>query len=248
MELLDRAASAGHVPVPAAIQEKVMIAGTDVPVWPAGTKIQLLAAPNTGLADFADRDLYHAGLSAAILEMEREPRYRDWIFKGGCGTKVRDPQEWGRPEADLIHARAMRLAAKALGTDTVAVDDCWANVYRKGDYCMPHSHLRATASVVYLLDPGDPVEDDPASGRFYFCDPRIPFCTDYEPGRVTKLLMPDLYPGSLLVFPAEYIHGVNPYGGERPRITLSWNINLTKLAGRRTWEKARNQPELRRSV
>lgn len=45
--------------------------------------------------------------------------------------------------------------------------------------------------------------------------------------------MPDLYPGSLLVFPAEYIHAVNPYGGERPRITLSWNINLTRLQGDR---------------
>ena len=45
--------------------------------------------------------------------------------------------------------------------------------------------------------------------------------------------MPDLYPGSLLIFPAELIHAVNPYGGERPRITLSWNINLTRLPGDR---------------
>ena len=213
--------------------ETIRVAGGEVAIWPAGVKVELLAAPNTGLVEFPDRELYHAGLAAKILEMERDPRYQAWIFKGGCGTKVRDPHEWGSPEADLINARAMELAAKALGTPTVVVDDSWANVYRKGDYCMPHSHLRAIASVVYLLDPGDPVADDPLSGRFYFCDPRIPFCTEHEEGRVTKLLMPELSPGSLLIFPAEFIHAVNPYFGERPRLTLSWNINLTRLGGDR---------------
>lgn len=237
MDLVERPVPAVGTSVSAVIPEMVRITGNEVPVWPSGVKIQLLAAPNTGVADFADRELYHTGLVSTILGMERDPRFHDWIFKGGCGTKVRDPHGWGRPEADLIHARAMRLAAKALGAATVVVDDCWASVYRKGNYCMPHSHLRAIASVVYLLDPGDPVEDDPMSGRFYFCDPRIPFCVDHEQGRVTKLLMPDLYPGSLLIFPGEFIHAVNPYGGERPRITLSWNINLTKLPGDRGWKK-----------
>ena len=220
------------------IPETVRITGADVPVWPSGIKVELLAAPNAGVVDFTDRDLYHPGLATTILAMEHDPRYRDWIFRGGCGTKVRDPHLWGSAEADLVHARAMRLAARALGRDEVVVDDCWANVYRRGDYCMPHSHLRATASVVYLLDPGDSGED-PLGGRFYFCDPRIPFCVEHEPGRVTKLLMPDLYAGSLMIFPAEYIHAVNPYDGEKPRITLSWNINLTRLPGDRAdgWKK-----------
>ncbi len=222
------------------IPATVHIQGKDVPVWPPDLKIELLAAPNMGVADFTDRDLYHPVLTAAILEMERDPRFHDWIFEGGCGTKVRDPHLWGRPEADLIHARAMRFAAKALGVEDVVVDDCWANVYRKGNYCMPHSHLRATASVIYFLDPGEATDRDPAGGRLYFCDPRIPFCCDHEEGRVTRLLMPDLYAGSLLLFPASYIHAVNPYCGDRPRITLSWNISLTALHGDRAdgWKKA----------
>lgn len=175
METVDRPVPADRPDATAAIPESIRIMGREIAVWPPGLKIELLAAPNTGVADFPDHEVYHPGLASRILEMERDPRYHDWIFKGGCGTKVRDPHEWRSPEADLIHARAMRLAAKALGTPTVVVDDCWANVYRKGNYCMPHSHLRAIASVVYLLDPGDPVEDDFLSGRFYFCDPRIPF-------------------------------------------------------------------------
>ena len=161
MELTDQPVLAASAETARPIPESVRIAGKEIATWPSDVKVQLLAAPNTAVADFADRELYHAGLAAAIIEMESDPRYRDWIFKGGCGTKIRDPHEWGRPEADLIHARAMQMAAKALGVANVVVDDCWANVYRKGDYCMPHSHLRATASVVYLLDPGDPAEDDP---------------------------------------------------------------------------------------
>jgi hypothetical protein len=221
------------------IPETIYVGGREMPVWPAEQRITLLAAPNMGVADFEDCERYHGALTGKILEMERDPRFHDWIFKGGCGTKVRDPHEWGCPEADLIHARAMRLAAKALGVADVVVDDCWANVYRKGDYCMPHSHLRSVASVVYLLDSGDPSPDDPASGRLCFSDPRIPFCCVHEPGRMTQLLMPELRAGSLLCFPSEYVHLVNPYNGERPRITMSWNINLEKLPGDRAdgWKR-----------
>jgi hypothetical protein len=215
------------------IPTTIRFGSRDVPVWPAGQAVESLAAPNMGVADFADCELYHAGLAAKIFEMERDPRFHDWIFKGGCGTKVRDPHLWGSPEADLIHARAMTIAAKALAVADVVVDDCWANIYRKGDYCIPHSHLRSTASVIYLLDPGETVAEDPVGGRLCFCDPRIPFCCRHEPGRMTLLLTPELRAGSLLIFPSEYVHAVNPYGGTRPRITLSWNINLEKLPGNR---------------
>ena len=211
----------------------IRIEGGEIPVWPPGQKIELLAAPNMGIADFPDCELYHARLAGTILEMERDPRFHDWIFKGGCGTKVRDPHSWGCAEADLIHARAMKMAAMALGAASVVVDDCWANIYRNGEYCLPHSHLRSIASVIYLLDPGDQAADDPTGGRLCFGDPRIPFCCAHESGRMTQLLMPELKPGSLLTFPSEYIHLVNPYNGTRPRITMSWNINLENLPGDR---------------
>ena len=221
------------------IPEKIRLESGDIAVWPSGQKIELLAAPRMGVTDFQDSGSYHSPLTGKILEMEHDPRFHDWIFKGGCGTKVRDPHEWRSAEADLIHARAMKLAAMALGSADVVVDDCWANIYRNGDYCMPHSHLRSVASVIYLLDPGDQAADDPTGGRLCFGDPRIPFCCAHESGRMTQLLMPELGPGSLLIFPSEYIHLVNPYHGTRPRITMSWNINLGKLPGDRAdgWKK-----------
>src|SRR5262245_10030234 len=216
------------------IPESVRVAGRDVAVWPAGLKIQMLAAPNMAVADFSDCDVYHRALADRIYSMEKDPRFGDWIFRGGCGTKVRDPQLWECAEADLIHARAMRFAAKALSVPDVVVDSAWANVYRKGDYCMPHSHLRSTASLIYLLDPGEASGDDVLGGRLCFCDPRIPFCCAHEAGRMTQLFMPEIRRGSLLIFPSEYIHAVNPYGGNEPRVSMSWNINVERLAGDRS--------------
>ena len=58
----------------------------------------------------------------------------------------------------------------------------------------------------------------------------VDFTVEHERGRVTKLLIPDLYPGSLLLFPAEYIHAVNPYGGERPRRGTSITRNCPAIA------------------
>ena len=37
--------------------------------------------------------------------------------------------------------------------------------------------------------------------------------------------------GTLIMFPGQLVHTVTPYHGETPRITLSWNINKTAIAG-----------------
>jgi hypothetical protein len=211
--------------------DSLTVDGHLLPVWPEGTRVEMLDAPNTAVVDFDDCETVHPGLARRMLELEQDPAYRHWISRGGCGTKVRAIDRWDCGSAALVHARALRFAALALGTDRLYVDECWGNVYRRGDYCLPHGHLRAVASLVYLLDPGDPDAEDPTGGRFCFCDPRIPFCCPDEPGRTTQLLLPDLRPGSLLIFPAEYIHSVAPYHGERPRLTLSWNITLERLPG-----------------
>jgi Putative 2OG-Fe(II) oxygenase len=133
--------------------------------------------------------------------------------------------------ADLIHGRALSFAHRVLSRNDVYTDDCWANVYRDGQYCMPHSHLRSNVSVVYLLDPGDPDADDPMAGKLVFADPRIPSCCPREPGRVTSLLVPAMREGTMIVFASDYLHSVNPYCGQRPRMTMSWNMTLARLPG-----------------
>jgi len=171
-------------------------------------------------------------LIGATLAAEQDPRFRDTIFKGGCGIKVRDVAAWGASAANLIHARALQFAHRTLSRRPVFADATWASVYRAGDYCMPHSHLRSNASIVYMLDTGDDEPDDAMAGKLCFADPRIEVCCPDEPGRVTQHLIPAMSAGTMLIFASDYLHSVNPYQGRRPRITMSWNITLERLPGR----------------
>jgi hypothetical protein len=215
----------------AALPRAIRIGDADVVVWPDGQRIDPLSAPLTAITQFDDHARYHGELAATILEMERDPVYRNWIFKGGCGMKVRRPDLWKRAAADLVHGRALSFAHRVLSRHDVYSDACWANVYRDGQYCMPHSHLRSNVSVVYLLDPGEPDPDDAMAGKLVFADPRIPFCCPHEPGRVTGLLVPEMREGTMIVFASDYLHSVNPYRGARPRISMSWNVTITRLPG-----------------
>jgi predicted 2-oxoglutarate/Fe(II)-dependent dioxygenase YbiX len=42
---------------------------------------------------------------------------------------------------------------------------------------------------------------------------------------MTTPLVPDMQPGTLLMFPSEVLHCVTPYTGKSPRITLAWNTD-----------------------
>jgi len=215
----------------AALPPVVRVGGSDIVMWPDGQRIEALSAPLMAVTHFADSASYHRDLAATILEMERDPAWRDWIFKGGCGMKVRRPDRWGHTAAELIHGRALSLAHRVLSQHDVYTDDCWASVYRDGQYCLPHSHLRSNVSIVYLLDAGDPDPDDAMAGKLVFADPRIPFCCPHEPGRVTGLLSPDMRDGTMIVFASDYVHTVGPYRGARPRMTMSWNMTIVPLKG-----------------
>lgn len=52
------------------------------------------------LTGFADIGHYHPALKRRVLELREDPRFRDYIFHGGCGTKVRGIDRWARLEAD----------------------------------------------------------------------------------------------------------------------------------------------------
>jgi hypothetical protein len=228
----------------AALPATIRVAGTDLPLWPEGQTAEPLSAPLMAAARFADFEAFHPALIDAVLTAERDPRWR-WspgvqdgasqdarVFRGACGTKVRKIPDWNAAAGALIHGRSLMLAHRTLSCRPVYADDSWGSVYRAGDYCMPHSHLRSNVSIVYMLDPGDEDPDDVMAGKLCFADPRIDACCPDEPNRVTRHMIPTMLPGTMLIFASDYLHSVNPYRGQRPRITLSWNITLNRLGGR----------------
>ncbi|HEX2570953.1 MAG TPA: putative 2OG-Fe(II) oxygenase [Polyangia bacterium] len=103
----------------------------------------------------------------------------------------------------------------------------WAMVMRDGDYATLHDHADAHWSVVYYADAGDAdPEMHPHSGLLAFVDSR-------RTGR--SIVGLDLFPttftvrphtGALVVFPGFLQHYVHCYRGERPRVSISCNVQL----------------------
>ena len=210
----------------------VSIGSHAVPVWPRDQRIKARGdAVRILTTTFTDTAAYHPGLIAHVLAMKADPRFAGQYGRSLGGTKLYHLDQWDSPEARLLNDRAMAFFKVAAGVEEAAVDIAWVNVYGTGDYVVPHSHVRSTASLVYCLDPGDPDPRDPNSGLLSFVDPRFPDCCQLEPQRMTNPLKPKLVPGTMVLFPSELVHCVNPYGGSRPRITVSWNINRHALPG-----------------
>ena len=201
-------------------------------VWPAGQKIEPLPGTSAfALTRFMDTDAYHPTMIARLLEFARDPAVAVEQGRAIGGTKIYHIHQMQLPELAFICARATALFRLVLGAESAVIDMSWANIYGSGDYSLPHSHLRAKASIVYCVDAGDPDPTDPWSGQFCFVDPRLASCCQSEAGHVTNPVMPGLRAGTMLIFPGQAVHCVGAYVGTRPRITLSWNINTIALPG-----------------
>jgi len=111
-----------------------------------------------------------------------------------------------------------RVAYKAYG---------WANVNESGHYNTLHMHPGNQWSVVYYVRTGTLSSDAPLNGRLELRDPRpaaefarMPGFTCGQP----LLVIPQ--PGLMVAFPAWIEHGVHPYYGEGPRISIAINVAL----------------------
>ncbi|MEE4249303.1 MAG: TIGR02466 family protein [Alcanivoracaceae bacterium] len=99
----------------------------------------------------------------------------------------------------------------------------WANINYRGNWNAPHEHLPCTWSGVFYVDAGEPGRDGEAGaldGQVLFFDPlplgrewKRPPATGYQP-----------VAGKMLLFPSFLTHMVAPYYGEKPRISIAFNM------------------------
>ena len=212
--------------------EQIEVAGQAIPVWPAGQELRALDEKEVFFrTDFADHDLYAARLRAAVDAQLADEAVQRQYNRALGGTKIYRLEDWADPAARLLNARALEAYKRAVKCATGVIDMGWANIYGNGDYVGAHSHIRAQASVVYMLDEGDPVPEDSYSGLFAIVDPRFPPCCKVAAGYMTNPFSPKLKSGSMIVFPASLVHLVYPYSGQRPRITFAWNMTQEPLEG-----------------
>lgn len=201
-------------------------------VWPDDQKIESIDE-HVNQTQFADGGAYHAELTEKILELERQKWGDDSADSRTLGgRKIHHLEKWNSPGANIVLERVKELFKRVVGSDSVHVDNSWANVYRAGDYIMPHSHRTSLASAVYFLEPGEPDPDDPLSGQFSFVDPRLKLCCGHKEGYVTTPAFVSATPGLSMIFPSQIVHCVTPYAGTRPRITIA--INLSQYPGQIT--------------
>ena len=198
--------------------------------WPAGQRLQAPDSDNSFLETrFADHDRFAGALTERLLSLAAEPGFRSQYGRHLGGTKLYHHDCPEVPAWDFLNSRALAYYRHATRRQDGAIEIAWANIYRGGDYIVPHSHTRADFSLVYCLDPGDAGPDAGVNGRFCFADPRLALCCQAEEGRLTNSIGPLLEPGSMLLFPSDLVHFVHPYEGSRPRITLSWNLTRQPL-------------------
>lgn len=212
-------------------EETIQIAGNDLDVWPKATRINEWIEPTVKIVQFPDTEQIRPGLLARTLELEYDKTLSQAIDSvAGC-RKIYHLDRWNCPEADLIDARAKAVFKRVVGAETAAVDLSWANIYRQGDYCLPHGHVRAMAAVVYFLELGTEHQNGAGHGKFCFADPRLRVCCQREAHAMTTPCGPIVSNGTMIIFPGKLVHFVDAYQDPETRISLSWNINLAAIPG-----------------
>lgn len=197
-------------------------------------KGQFVETPEKGIAHtiFPDMEEINRELAAYLTEKADERLGAEGKESSSKSTKIHHVDSWDVAGAHFLDERAKALFRTITGFDSAVVDLSWANIYRHGDYILPHAHSRAQGSVVYVVSMGDEDDSDPMSGKFAIADPRLPMCCLDDGKYMSNTYMPNFKPGSMIVFPASVVHMVTPYMGVKPRITVAWNINTHKLPPR----------------
>ena len=100
--------------------------------------------------------------------------------------------------------------------------DAWAIVNEAGHSNQPHIHAGCAWSGVYYVavEPG-------MGGEIYFQDPRTEAVMCPHPYNLlgtAALVTIAPSPGLMLVFPSFVYHGVHPYRGTQPRISIAFNL------------------------
>ena len=93
--------------------------------------------------------------------------------------------------------------------------DCWTVKYKKGDYQNTHNHRSwGFSGVLYLQY--DPEVHTPT---YFICpwqDPRMDTSSFSYPKKLTE--------GTILIFPSQTLHFVNPNQSEKERIIISFDL------------------------
>ena len=112
--------------------------------------------------------------------------------------------------------------------------ESWFHVVKSGGYFQAHTHPNHSWSVVFCVNPGDVNnENEFEAGKLMFVDPRINASMFLDPAnsqlnREYSFNGFKIKPkkGSIIIFPSYLQHSVEPYYGDKNRITVAANFRF----------------------
>jgi len=128
----------------------------------------------------------------------------------------------GRMFVESIQAVLKNLFEGIEALPTRVNVDAWAIVNEAGHSNQPHIHPGCAWSGVYYvaIEPG-------LGGEIYFQDPRteaVMCLHPYNPFESGTIINLAPAPGLMVIFPSFLYHGVHPYRGTKPRISIAFNL------------------------
>lgn len=202
-------------------------------------KARLHIASNTLLAfatpihqrRYAGLEGFNAELKAKILALRDRSPGVQVSNVGGWHSETNLLQTLGDPHASRLgqmFVECVRAAFESVvepGTPFPSEHsmEAWANVNLRGDTNATHIHAGCPWSGVYYV-----ATDADAAGELEFTDPRthaLMVTHPLNPFHTTNSIRVAPAPGMMVVFPSFLYHGVLPYRGEGPRISIAFNLH-----------------------
>ena len=205
------------------------------------------ATPLIKRVERSEKDPVHQALRRLILEIESrqsakkdspQPLHRN-VYESEFDF-LNYPDQAVLQLKQLIHRRLAEtiMATSRIDQQTLVkfkiTTESWFHVTRNGGYVRSHNHPQHSWSAIYCVDQGDPnPEYDHDAGYLVFSDPRSNAGMFLD--MANSEMLPDLNfhakrfrpkNGELIIFPSYIWHSVEPYNGERPRITVAANFRF----------------------
>lgn len=176
----------------------------------------------------------------ALIQAKRRELETQGVQRSNAGgwQSPGNIMQWREPPIEIFRQRIEKLVTNLLqqlirdegrNRSFRLLIDGWANINRRGDYNVAHTHPNCMWSGVYYVTPGKPDPDVPYGGLLELFDPRE--AANYIQVANTVLdakHFVDNEPGRMLLWPSWVKHMVHPYAGEGERISIAFNVNVVE--------------------
>ena len=208
-----------------------------VPDFDIRKSLSMVFATHLVVHDWPDSESHNAELQELVLGKEADD-LKNGITRSNAGGWQSGGNliTWKESCIEIFRQRIEKLVTNILqhiirdegmNRSFRLLIDSWANINRRGDYNVVHTHPNCMYSGVYYVTPGNPDPDVPHGGLLELLDPRE--AANYIQVTNTVLDARHFYenkPGRMLLWPSWVKHMVHPYVGEGERISIAFNVNV----------------------